>query len=415
MDRRTFVATGAAGIVGAEVGGAPPPQARGSRQRAIRSLFPRLEREVFLNGAGGTPLGAFAETGIRRYLDYIRLGPADGRRAYVDEVWSGVRARFAALVGAHESEIGLVESTKAGEQIAIEGVESLRRGGNVVTNDLHFSGSLHNYEGLRRAGLDVRVVRADRDFDVALDRMADAMDERTALVAVSLVSNVNGRIEPVVALSRLAHERGALLYADIIQAVGAIPVDLHALGVDIAAASSYKWLFGVHGAGFLYVRDEVQGAALADHLFPGHVRRTYAPWIDSPASGLGEFRYGPPASAVRYQPGHVSYLGYAAAFEALGFLQRVGGVEAIQAHSTALVARLLNQLDTDAYRVLTPQPDRSPILALQPASMAGTAERLAAAKVVAGVGGDMDRLLRISPAIYNNEQDVDRLVDVLNP
>lgn len=370
MDRRTFLATSATGLIaGTGCGGAPEPAAGASP--SIRALFPRVARETFLNGAGGTPLGTFAESGIRRYLEYLRLGPTDGRRAYADAVWSGVRARFAALVGAGESEIGLVECTKAGEQLLLDGLPALRRGGNVVTND------------------------------------------RTALVAVSLVSNVNGRIEPVAELARLAHERGALLYADIIQAAGAIPIDLHALGVDVAASSSYKWLFGIHGAGFVYVRQEVQGSALPDHLFPGHVQRNYPPWVDAPTSGIGDYRYAEPTSAVRYQPGHVSYVGYAAAYEALGFLERIGGAAAVQAHATTLNARLLAALDPEAYRVLTPEPDRSPILALQPAAMTGLAERLAAARVVVGVGGDMPRLLRISPAIYNTEQDVDRLAEVL--
>ncbi|NIR43232.1 MAG: aminotransferase class V-fold PLP-dependent enzyme [Gemmatimonadetes bacterium] len=425
MDRRRFVTTSVAGIMGAGAGAEASAltgaetwsgaqlQQDGPGRQSIRAQFPRLKDEIYLNAAGGTPLGAFAEEGIRKYLDYIRLGPGDGRRAYFDEVWTGVRGRFAALVGADESEIGLVGCTKAGEQIVIDRLEALRRGGNVVTNDMHFSGSLHNYEGLRRSGLDVRVVRA-RDFDVALDRMAEAMDDRTALVAVSLVSNVNGRIEPVAELSRLAHERGALLFADIIQAVGAIPVDLHAMGVDVAAASSYKWLFGTHGAGFLYVRDEVQGTALPDRIFPGHVRRNYAQWVEEPEPGVGDYRYSAPSGALRYQPGHVSYLGYAAVYEALGFLEQVGGAEAVQAHSTALVARLLDGIDTDAYRALTPDPGRSTILALQPASMDGLTDRLAAANVAISVGGDMDRMIRISPAIYNSEADIDRLVEVLN-
>jgi selenocysteine lyase/cysteine desulfurase len=410
MNRREFLAAGLAGSV--SLGGAGRQRQR-EAVAAVRSLFPRAEREVFLNGAGGTPLGAFAEAGIRKYLDFIRLGPGDARGEYREEVWANVRRRFAALVGADEREIGLVECTKAGEQLVIENLEPLWRGGNVVTNDLHFSGSLHNYEGLRRAGLDVRVVPADASFRVSVERMAAAIDRRTALVSVSLVSNVTGDIAPVAGLARLAHDRGALLFADIIQAAGAIPVDVRAMGIDVAAASSYKWLFGIHGAGFLYVRHDLQGTALPDRLFPGHVRRNYPPWVDRPEPSAGRWTYTPPTSAVRYQPGHVSYLGYAAAYEGLKFIDEVGGPEAIQLHSSRLVARLLAQLDRRTSDVLTPDPDRAPILALRPRSLAGLQERLARAGVVVSLGGDLARLIRVSPAIYNTDRDIDRLAEVL--
>lgn len=414
MDRRTFVGTGLSGALGVGLGQAVEWSEPIAGAQSVRSLFPRVEQETFLNGAGGTPLGAFAEEGIVRYVDFIRLGPADGRGTYRERVWSGVRGSFARLVGAKDAEIGLVECTKAGEQIVLDGLPALRRGGNVVTNDMHFSGSLHNLEGLRRSGLDVRVVRADEDFGVSVERMADAMDERTALVTVSLVSNVNGRIEPITELSRIAHDRGALVFADIIQAAGAIPVDVHAMGIDFAACSSYKWLFGIHGAGFFYVAEDLQGAALPDHLFPGHSRRAYGPWIEAGSPAAPDaFTFVAPSSAQRYQPGHVSYIGYAAVYEALRFLDDIG-VPRIQAHSTGLVARLLDQVDTDAYRVLTPEPDRAPILSLRPPTVEGLVERLTRAKVTVSVGGDLERLMRISPAIYNTTEDVDRLAAVLH-
>ena len=430
MDRRSFMATGVAGLaggglaggglgasVGADAGPKAAPPVAGApvdvQSAEPRDLFPRVREQTFLNAAGGTPLGAFAEQGIERYLDFIRHGPAGGRGEYFGEVMSGVRPRFAALIGADEDEIGLVECTKAGEQIAIDGLDALHAHGNVVTNDLHFSGSLHNYEGLARSGIDVRVVQAGDAWRVTAERMIDAMDDRTALVAVSLVSNVNGHVEPIAELSEAAHAQGAIVFADVIQAAGAIPIDVRALGIDVAATSSYKWLFGIHGAGFLYVRRELQDTLLPDRLFPRHVRRNYPPWTDTPDPAIGRFAYSPPAAAVRYQPGHVSYLGYAAVYEGLRFIERMGGPEAINRRTAALRARLLDQLDTDRYRVLTPDPARTPILSLQPRTTEGLVDRLVAANVVVSVGGDMERLIRISPAVYNDASDIDRLAEVL--
>jgi selenocysteine lyase/cysteine desulfurase len=183
------------------------------------------------------------------------------------------------------------------------------------------------------------------------------------------------------------------------------------MGIDVAACSSYKWLFGIHGAGFLYVADRLQGTVLPDRLFPGHVRRTYVPWSEGGAAG-DDFTHTPPSTAQRYQPGHVNYLGYAAVYEGLRFLHDVG-VPRVRAHSAALVARLLDQIDREAYGVLTPQPDQAPILSLRPWSVEGLPELLASARVTVSIGGDMDRLMRISPAIFNTPADIDRLAEVL--
>ena len=112
----------------------------------IRDLFPRLRNEVFLNAAAGTPLGSFAQEGLQRYLDYWRLGPGGGRGDYFEEMMSQIRPMFARLIGSLPEEIGMVHCTKAGEQVVLEGLHVLRNGGNVVTNDMHFTGSLHNLD-----------------------------------------------------------------------------------------------------------------------------------------------------------------------------------------------------------------------------------------------------------------------------
>ena len=125
------------------------------------------------------------------------------------------------------------------------------------------------------------------------------------------------------------------------------------------------------------------------------------------------YSYNAPTAATRYQPGHVSYVGYAAVYEGLGFIREVGLPE-IRRRSTHLVTRLLDSVDQDFYRVLTPAPEGTPILSLEPRAVEGLRDRLTAAGVTVGVGGDMARLIRISPSVYNNEDDVDRLAQVLH-
>ena len=123
-----------------------------------------------------------------------------------------------------------------------------------------------------------------------------------------------------------------------------------------------------------------------------------------------EFIYAAPEDATRYQPGHPSYLGYCAAFEGLKFIQRVG-VQAALEHSVALNQRLKSQIDSDRYKCISPHIKRSPMITFKTKESDGLRKKLMDANVVVSLGGNR---LRVSPALYNTEADIDILSGVLN-
>ena len=105
MDRREFVAAGVGSALGVRTLSAPAADTGPVTQDQFRSLFPRAQREVFLNAAAGTPLGTFADRGLRRYMDFQRLGPGEGRGDYVAGMQSEIRGLVGELIGAKPSEI----------------------------------------------------------------------------------------------------------------------------------------------------------------------------------------------------------------------------------------------------------------------------------------------------------------------
>jgi selenocysteine lyase/cysteine desulfurase len=242
---------------------------------------------------------------MEKYMDFHMYGPGEGREEYAAEAMRSVKPQFARLIGAKPSEIAFVQNTKAGEDIVVNGLGIQASGGNVVTNDLHYAGSIHSYVGRQKAGMDVRIVMA-KEWVTDLAAMEAAIDTQTKLVAITPVSNVNGQIEDAKAISEMAHANGGYVYADIIQAAGAIPVDVKALGIDFAACSNYKWLQGCRGAGFHYVREELQGTVVKDLLFPGYVRFNYPPWVDAADESKDDMPFDAPGDAGRYEPGNTS-------------------------------------------------------------------------------------------------------------
>ena len=130
-----------------------------------------------------------------------------------------------------------------------------------MIDELHFTTSLYMYKELEKKGVELRIVK-HRNWAIDVNDMDRAIDKNTRLVSLALVSNVNGFMHDAKAVSALAHARGAYVFADIIQAVGAVPIDVRALGIDFASAGTYKWLMGERGFGFLYVREDLQGTVL---------------------------------------------------------------------------------------------------------------------------------------------------------
>lgn len=381
--------------------------AAGPGSVTLRSAFPVTAEGTYLNAAGLSPLPLYGAEAIARFANYQARGGAGPDAGFVVEVREGIRARLGRLLGADEEEIGLVSCTKAGERIALDTLDGAP-GKNVVTNELHFTGSLHNLAGLARAGREVRVVRAT-DWRVSLEAMGDAIDGRTALVCVSLVSNVNGFACEVAALAELAHRHGALLYVDIIQAAGIVPLDLHALDVDVAACSSYKWLLGTYGAGFVYVRRELQGTRVPDRIFPGRLDYNREPWVSAVDSGKGEECYRAPVDATRYQAGNVSLAGYCAAWAGLELVERIGVAEGL-AHAVRLNGRVARALDPERFRCITPDLSSSPIVTFRVDEPERVAERLQRGGVTVVFNGDR---MRISPGLFSTDADIDRMLEVL--
>src|ERR1700694_2678489 len=235
-----------------------PAAARGKNMSGVlaRADFPIAETQTYLNSAGWHPMPAASARAVKAYIDFKNTGKIDGKDADgsvpVPELFARLtraheaKEQFAKLINAKPSEIAFVQSTMAGESLIAAGLGLPNSGGNVVTDALHFEGSLYLYRELEKQGLELRVTMP-REGRIEMRDLEKLVDRKTRLIAVSMVSYVNGFKHDLKALSDLAHSHGAYAYADIIQAAGCIPVDVRASGIDCAACGSYKWLMGDMG------------------------------------------------------------------------------------------------------------------------------------------------------------------------
>jgi len=368
---------------------------------SVRADFPSVSLETYMNSAAMHPLGTFAARAIEQGLAYRLHGSGAGRSDFGADKQQDLKKRYGQLIGAAPTEIAYTANTSDGENIVVMGLDLPKRGGNIVIDELHFTTSLYMYKELEKKGVQLRIVK-HRNWAIDVNDMDRAIDRDTRLVSLALVSNVNGFMHDAKSVSAVAHARGAHVFADIIQAVGAVPIDIRALGIDFASAGTYKWLMGERGLGFLYVRDDLQGSVLPTTRY-GHRQVTNF--------NRAELTWEPLPGAAKYETGGIGVLLAACVSEGIDYVQKLG-LDRIRTHARQLTDRLQTELPPLGYKPLTPRGTETPIVAFELKDAAATAKALQTAKVAGTIIANENRL-RLSVSVFNTHEDIDRVVEAL--
>jgi L-cysteine/cystine lyase len=255
--------------------------------RTFRSNFPVFERLSYLNAGTEGPVPRQAAEAVHERID---LEVTRGRcgRSYFEQLMAlagELRSAYAGVLGCEPQEVALTGSTTDGVNTVLSALD-LEPGDEILTTDEEHPGLLAPLGRARAVHeVDVRVV--------PFDEIAREVLPSTRLIACSHVSWVGGRIVDIAAL----RETGVPVLLDAAQALGAIPVDMHALGCDFYAASGQKWLCGPEGSGCLYVKPE-----RLDDLtvpWPGYasLKDPTRPLDGEPAAGTARLDHGFPTGA----------------------------------------------------------------------------------------------------------------------
>jgi selenocysteine lyase/cysteine desulfurase len=327
------------------------------------------------------------------------------------------KAIFAALIGAQPSEIAYVPSTSFGENLVVQSLGlHARFAGNVVTDGLHYEGALMHLLELKKKGLDVRIVQPTPEARIDLRDLEKAVDRNTRLIEVSSVAMYNGFEHDMRAIADLAHAHGAYVYADIIHSAGCSPLNIAATGIDFAACSTFKWLMGDFGLGFLYVRQDVQrklDRPVVGYM-EGDVRAYYPPELAAGPYVPVSYHLDASASGM-FEPGTSGFIGSAVSAALLSaslqYIRQLG-LENIQAHRLPLMKRLREEVPRFGFKSVTPADATGGLItfAKKDVYQSGLPQKLRAAGVNVRFSQDW---MRLSPSVYNDMRDIERFLESL--
>jgi kynureninase len=369
-----------------------------------RDEFPTLDSCTYLVSHS---LGAMPRRTAANLQEYAETWSRRGVRAWHEGWWEIGRTTgdlLAPILGVPAGSVSMHQNVTIAMAIIAScfRYDGPRR--KIVLTELEFPSNMYLFEGFARYGAEIVYVASDSTIRNDLGQLLDAIDERTVLVPLSLVLFRSSCIQDAAAVIEKAHQVGAHVILDVYQAAGTVPLNIEALGASFAVGGSVKWLCGGPGAGYLYVRRD-----LARTLEPGVIG--WAAHAEPFSFATGPVVYAD--GAERFQSGTPNVPALYAARAGYEIVAEIG-VAAIREKSLRLTRRIIDHATRAGYTIHTPVDDsqRAGAVILDVTNGEAVSNDLLRRNVIIDYRPDAG--IRISPHFYNNEDDVDDAMKVLD-
>lgn len=365
-----------------------------------RSEFPILDKAVYLISHS---LGAMPRETYARLADYAEMWATRGVRAWAEGWWDmpvTVGNDVGQIMGAERDSVVMHQNVSICQSLILSCFEPTPKRNKIVYSELNFPSVMYVYEAHAREGkLRIETVPSDDGITINLDKFLAAIDEETLLVPFSHVLFKSGFLQNAKAITDRAHEVGAMVVLDAYQSAGTVPFSVNDLNVDFATGGSVKWLCGGPGAGYLYVRPDLQeklkpkttGWMAHEEPFAFETELRYA-------SGIRRFLHGSPAIPALY-----------AAQSGYRIINEIG-LEAIREKSVRQTTHLIALAEEAGFKVTSPKKasDRGGTITIGHDDAAAITKELIRREFIVDYrpGGGV----RISPHFYNTDEELELVV-----
>ena len=365
-----------------------------------RSEFPILEKTVYLISHS---LGAMPRATYDRLREYADIWATRGVRAWAEGWWDmpiTIGDEVARIIGADPGTVVMHQNVSICQSLVLSCFEPTPKRNKIVYSELNFPSVMYVYEAHARNGnLRIETVKSDDGITIPLERMLAAIDEETLLVPFSHVLFKSAFLQDAKAITERAHEVGAMVVLDAYQSAGTVPFSVKDLNVDFATGGSVKWLCGGSGAGYLYIRPDLQSK----------LEPKTTGWMahEAPFDFDPELRYAP--SATRFLHGSPAIPALYAAQSGYQIINEIG-VEAIREKSVRQTSRLIELAEEAGFQITSPKAParRGGTISVWHEQAAAITKELIRREFIVdyrpGAG------VRISPHFYSTDEELELVV-----
>ena len=369
----------------------------------IRDLFAAVRSFTYLNTAAIGPLPNQTVRAVASQLEDVAAN-GSGSLCKWFETRDRVRGLVASMLGVEPEDIGFTRNTSDGLCAVASGI-AWAPGDNIVSFENEFPANYYPWKKLRdEEGVELRLC-PEREGGMDLDELCGLIDERTRLVTLSAVQYSTGYRLDLERVGRATRDAGSLFAVDMIQAFGAVPLDLKASKVDIAAGGSYKWLCAPQGCGVLYLGERARQA----------VRPTSYSWM-----GVGDpWNFEKREQQCRsdtaaWETGMIGFSLLYGLEQSLTLLSSIG-IGKIARYLRELTDLFCEIIPLDRYSIVSPRSpaERSQIICIEPKNgmdAIAVANSLRSKNIIVSARG---RRVRVAPHFFNDLTDIERLAACL--
>ncbi|MBI3242112.1 MAG: aminotransferase class V-fold PLP-dependent enzyme [Chloroflexi bacterium] len=368
---------------------------------SFREKFPIFQKKTYLNSCSQGALSTDVQSAYQTYLnDWDEKGSPW-------ELWveksEAARQAFAALINADPNEVADCTSVSAGVSAVASALDFSGQRNEVVMSDFEFPTIGQIWHAQEKRGAKVVHVPAAGNI-IPMERFEAAITERTRIVSITHVCFRNGSRLDVPAIVELAHRKGALVLLDAYQALGTLPIDVKKLKVDFLAGGVLKYLLASAGLAFMVVRKD---------LVPGLKPTTMGWFSQANIFAMDIYANTPSPTARRFESGTPPVPNIYAGLAGMKLIQSAS-IEKIESHIQEITGAIKEGALQHGFNLVTPLDPAKHGALICLRSPSGKVDLLVKRLEADGVvTSSRDNNLRISPHYYNNQRDVDVLMDCL--
>ncbi|MCO6473361.1 MAG: aminotransferase class V-fold PLP-dependent enzyme [Melioribacteraceae bacterium] len=367
----------------------------------VRKNFDYLKSgKVYFNHAAIGPLSNNVVSRINKYIELRSTGEIENYPAFLS-AQENVKRMLSKIFNASPERFAFVDSVSNGFNILAQGIE-WKTGDRIILNDIEFPANVYPFLNLRKLGVEIDFVQSKKGR-IEIDDIEALLTPRTRLLSISAVQFLTGFRSDLDAIGKLCKSHNVIFSVDVIQAAGAVNIDVKRSSIDFLCGGSHKWFMGLQGASYFYLTEELQSM----------LKQKFIGWLSVENSwDFTDYKLELMKSAGSFQNGSLNVIGYISFEESLKLFDSLGmdKIERQIISNTEYLIKRLDNIGLEPILKCVDQKHLSGIVSVNHSDSENLKNEIQKSGIIFSC---RESKLRFSPHFYNTKDEIDMLTSEL--